>query len=116
MIHAGIPYTAELVTLELEPEAKETIRNRARFAVAATVRLQETRDCQYNHSGGGLSEMKFRTTELPGRAVRLFTGEKNIVFSTPPGARTTRLRFLSESPTPFTILDIVAEASCGQPA
>ncbi|MDR1744466.1 MAG: hypothetical protein LBS30_01795, partial [Planctomycetota bacterium] len=116
VIHAGLPYTAELVTLELEPGDADSIRNRARFAVSAAVRLSRSRECLYSHSDGNLSEMKFRTTELPGRPARLFSGEKNIVFSSPPGARTTRLRFVSETPTPFTILGIIAEASCGQPA
>ncbi|MCD8351440.1 MAG: hypothetical protein LUC93_12605 [Planctomycetaceae bacterium] len=116
IVHVGLPYAAELVTMELEPEAKETIRNRARFAVAATVRFAGSRDCLYSHSDGGLSEMKFRTSELPGRPVRLFSGDKHVAFSSPPGARTTRLRFVSETPTPFTLLGIVAEASCGQPA
>ncbi|MCD8138442.1 MAG: hypothetical protein LUE17_01450 [Planctomycetaceae bacterium] len=116
VIHVGLPYGAELVTMELEPETKETIRNRARFAVAATVRFAGSRDCLYSHSDGGLSEMKFRTSELPGRPVRLFTGDKHVAFSSPPGARTTRLRFVSETPTPFTLLGLVAEASCGQPA
>ena len=116
VIHAGLPYTAELETMELEPEAKETIRNRARFAVSASVRLLGSRECLYGHSGGQLSEMRFRTGEAPGRAARPFTGEKNIVFSSPPGCRTACLRFVSETPTPFTLLGIVAEASCGQPA
>ena len=116
VIHAGIPYTAELSTLDLEPGDTDTLRNRARFAVSAAVRLYASRECLYSHSEGMLSEMKFRTTELPGRPARLFTGEKSIVFSSPPGARTTRLRFVSETPTPLTVLGIVAEASCGQPA
>lgn len=116
IIHAGFPYQSELVTMDMEPEAKETIRNRARFVVAATVRFAASRDCLYSHSDGQLSEMKFRTSELPGRPARLFTGEKNVTFSSPPGAHTTRLRFVSDTPTPFTVLGIVAEASCGQPA
>ncbi len=116
VVHAGLPYAAELVTLEMEPEAGETIRNRARFSVAASVRLLDTRECLYSHSDGRLSEMKFRTAERPGEPTAPFTGEKGIVFSTPPGARTTRLRLVSPSPVPFTVLGIVAEAACGQPA
>ncbi len=116
IVHAGLPYTAELLTLELEPDDSDTIRNRARFAVSAAVRFLASRDCQYSHSDGALAEMKFRTNETPGQPIRLFTGEKSVVFSTPPGARTTRLRFVSDTPTPFTLLTIVAEASCGQPA
>ncbi len=116
VIRVGLPYEARLVTLDLEPEAKETMRNRARFAVSAAVRLLASRECLYSHSDGRLSEMKFRTTEAPGRAARLFTGEKNVVFSSPPGARTTRLSFVSRAPTPLTILGIVMEASYGQPA
>lgn len=116
IIHAGLPYSSEAITMEMEPEAKETIRNRARFAVAATVRLYKSRECLYSHSGGVLSEMKFRVNELPGKPIRLYTGDKNIVFSTPPGTRAAKLRFVSETPTPFTLLGIIAEASYGQPA
>ncbi len=115
VIHVGLPYTTSLVTLELEPEGDESLRNRARFAVAATIRLQATRECLYSHSDGYLAEMKFRTNEAPGRAVRLFTGEKSVTFTTPPGARTTRLRLDTVTPTPFTVLGIIAEAACGQP-
>ncbi len=116
VIHAGLPYAAELATLDLEPEAGETLRNRARFAVSAALRLVATRECWFGHSDGQLSELKFRTTELPGEATRLFTGEKSLVFATPPGARTARMRFVSPSPVAFTVLGIVAEAGCGQPA
>lgn len=115
-IHAGLPYRTELITLELEPEDKESLRNRSRFVVAAVVRFLSSRECLYGHSDGMLSEMKFRAAELPGQAAPLFTGEKNIIFTSPPGTRTTRLRFVSETPTPFTILGVIAEASCGQPA
>ncbi|MCC8190791.1 MAG: hypothetical protein LIP77_09200 [Planctomycetes bacterium] len=115
-IHVGLPYTAALTTLELEPEDGDSLRHRARFAVSAGIRFLASRECRYGHSGGSLSEMRFRTAELPGRPIALFSGEKTIVFTTPPGCRTTRLRFVSDSPVPFTILGIIAEASYGQPA
>ena len=116
IVHVGLPYAAELVTLDMEPESGETLRNRSRFAVSATLMFEKTRECLYGHTGGTLSEMKFRTSELAGRPPRLFTGEKQVSFSSPPGARAVRLRFVSESPTPFTLLGVIAEAACGQPA
>ncbi len=115
-IHAGLPYTSELVTMELEPEDKEPFRTRSRFAVAAGFRFYKTRECIYGQNGGTLSEIKFRTNELPGLATRLFTGEKIASFTSPPGTGTVRLQCQSSSPTPFTLLAILAEASHGQPA
>lgn len=116
VIHCGLPYAAELVTLELEPDSDASIRNRPRFAAAATARFVNTRDCLYGHAGGILSEMKFRTSETPGRSVRPFTGDKNVILSVPPGQRAVKLRFVSDAPTPFTLLGLLVEASCGQPA
>ncbi len=116
LIHCGLPYEAELVTLELEPESEATFRNRPRFAVAAVARFAASRECRFGQAGGTLWEMKFRTDETPGRPIRLFTGEKSVSFTAPPGTRSARLRFLSETPTPFALLGVIAEASCGQPA
>ncbi len=116
VIHVGLPYRSELSTLELEPDGEGTLRNRPRFAVAAVVRLLNSRDCLYSHTGGGESELRFRTNELPGSAIRLFTGDKSVLFSCPAGARTAKLTFASETPTPLTILGVAVEVSCGQPA
>ncbi len=116
LVHCGLAYSAELITLELEPEARDSLRNRPRFAVAAVVRFVKSRECRFGQAGGTLSEMKFRTDEAPGRPIRLFTGEKNVSFTAPPGLRAAKLRFLSETPTPLSLLGVIAEASCGQPA
>ncbi|MCC8181068.1 MAG: hypothetical protein LIP23_09200, partial [Planctomycetes bacterium] len=116
VIHAGLPYETELITMEMEPEDDESLRNRPRFLVAASLKFVNTRQCKYGQPGGMLSELKFRTNENPGLAIRLYSGEKQVAFTTPPGARTARLRFINDTPTPFALLGIIAEASCGQPA
>ncbi len=116
LVHVGLPYRVELGTLELEPEKDETFRNRSRFAVSATIRLYKSRDCLYGQTGGTLSEMKFRVSEPPGQAAKLFSGEKNVALTSPPGGRSVRLTLASGTPTPFTVLGIIAEASHGQPA
>ncbi len=114
-IHAGLSYQAALTTMELEPERTESIRTRSRFAVSAAIRFYKTRECLYGQNNGILSEIKFRTAELPGQPARLFTGEKNVGFSSPPGTSAVTINLVSSAPVPCTVLAIFAEARHGQP-
>ena len=113
-IHVGLPYTAQIDTLEMEPMDGGTVQNRSRFALFSTVRFLQTRECFYKNSDGkDFQEMKIRT-EGPNQAIQPFTGQKLICFTSPPGARSVRLSLQSGSPTPFGVLGIITEAGYGQ--
>ena len=114
-ISVGLPYMAELQTLEMEPSEGGTLRNRPRWTVNATIRFWRSRNCLYAiNPEQSLQTMKFRTERFD-EPIQPFTGEKQAGFYSTSDAGQARVYLTcGAEPVPFGILGIIAEAGYGQ--
>lgn len=114
-IHVGLPYTAELETLDMEPLAMgTTIRNRPRQISSAVIRFFQSRECLAGPAHDRLDTIFRRSSgEAPGMPMQLRTGDEKIHPSPPPDGTNTRLLLQSPSPVPMGILSILAKGEAG---
>lgn len=105
-VHIGLPFTADLETLELEEQGQVSgVRRQTR---AIIVRLLNTRGVFAGSDEDHLLEMKLRTTEGYLEATRMFTGDKDMAINT-KWARSARVMIRQSDPLPVTVLMIIPE-------
>lgn len=110
VITLGIPYTATLESLDLEPspQAQQSIAVRYKDVKQMFLNLYKTREGEYGpvtDNEEDMYEIKFRTDENYGDPTLLNTG----LFLTAPVAgppRTARYRIRSKEPMPFNLIGI----------
>lgn len=113
VIHVGLPYTFEIVTLPPERGAGAALgsaQGRMQDINHLTLRLFESGGgARFGAPDGQLDAITFRTAADPiGRAVPLFTGDRRLTF--PGGSdRNGQVQILHEAPLPFTVLGIIQE-------
>lgn len=114
LIHVGLPYQAEVQTLELEPAEGGTLRNRRRWTVNASIRFWRSRQCLFAVNDSQKRQtMKFRT-EPYDKPIQPYTGEKSASFYSTGNADQARVYLTCVDPVPFGVLGIIGEVSYGQ--
>jgi hypothetical protein len=111
-VTVGLPYTAELETLDLEPMGGGTIQGRMKKIAEVTVRVKDARGIRVGLNQGALSEVKQRSSELLGTAMQPFDGDWRI--SIPSEWNSDGRLFVQQAyPLPCTILDLIPEVNVG---
>lgn len=113
----GLPYEAELETLNLELPAGVgsgggTVQGRMKKIGRVTVRVKDSRGLEIGVDPGALQEVKQRGVEPLGAALSPFTGDWAV---TVPGEwnREGRIMVRQRWPLPCTVLDLIAEVVPG---
>ncbi|MCD8350084.1 MAG: hypothetical protein LUC93_05660 [Planctomycetaceae bacterium] len=98
---AGLPYTAEITTIDMGPQGFEpTSRNRA--PIIATVGFHHARDCRYSCEGSDEGRLDFHDPD--GQTTSLKTCSKTFtVPADPAGSLSSRLTLRSYSPVPWCV-------------
>lgn len=110
IIHVGLPYVAELETLE--PEApKGTIQGRRKRIVKITLRLNRSRGGWVGYDRDHLDELKQRTTEAMGEAIRLYSGDQEVNLPSTWNKGTIVLQ--QRDPLPITVLAALPDMEVG---
>jgi hypothetical protein len=112
LVHAGLAYVSNLVTLPLDGGAHAgTAQGRIKRITSVTVRLHRTLGCRLGADEDTLETLHFRSTDmLMGVAPDLFDGDYRKVFS---GGYDTRGVMLvrQDQPLPLTVLALIPEVS-----
>jgi len=122
-VTVGLPYAADLVTLDLElPSNGGTVQGQPKKIAQATIRVKDARGIQIGieqevpmGSAGGvpqLIEVKQRSSETLGSPMQPFSGDWQVNIPT-EWNRGGRLFIRQSYPLPCTILAIVPEVSVG---
>lgn len=110
----GLPYTADLETLNLElaTQGGPTAQGQMKKIGQVTVRVKEARGLRVGLNQGALAEIKQRSQETLGTALRPFSGDWQI--SVPSEWNRDGRIFVRQSyPLPATILDLIPEVNVG---
>ena len=110
-ITVGLPYSADLQTLDLEISAP-TIQGRRKKITAVTVRLENSRGLKIGYNSTNLAEIKERTNQNYGQPIPLTTGDEHIVIPQDWNAQGD-LWVRQDNPLPATVLAIIPESNLG---
>lgn len=110
-VHIGLPYTADLQTLDVELGQPTAQGIRKRVARAA-VRVEETRGIKMGPTFDRLTEHKPRSTEMYGSPASLVTGDIDVIIE-PQWSTTGSVCIRQSYPLPCTILAVMPEIEVG---
>jgi hypothetical protein len=115
LIHVGLPYEAELMTLDLDlgmVQGLGSTQGRPKSVASLTMRVEDTRGIWAGPSAAKLTELKQRQFEKWDEATRLGTSDVEITLSSEwtPGGTIVVKQF---DPLPMTILAILPEVRVG---
>lgn len=111
----GLPYTAELETMELEPLGGGSIAANAKRPITVSVLFYHSRECFYGHPDNP-NVLKFRTSERHDEPIRPRTIRKNLSYPAPPDGSGASVRLWSSAPVPFGVLSVAVEMRLGDTA
>jgi hypothetical protein len=113
-VTVGLPYTADLETLNLElaTQTGPTAQGRMKKIGQVTVRAKEARGLAVGLNQGALSEVKQRSQETLGTALQPFSGDWQVSVPS-EWNRDGRLFVRQSYPLPVTILDLIPEVNVG---
>lgn len=107
IVHVGLPYTTEIQTLDYDFTTNNGyLQERPRSMPSVVVELQDSRQLFIGPNVDRLSEIAFRSTEVYGQPIRLFTGEKEVALAQ-GDPRKSSLFIRGEAPVPFTVLSLM---------
>ena len=110
-ITAGLPFTADLATLDLDT-GDPTIQGRRKKISAVTLKLENSRGLQVGPDSSTLVEIKDRSTQAMGTAVPLKSGDERILIS-PTWSTQGSLWVRQDNPLPCTVLGVIPEVRIG---
>lgn len=110
VVHVGLPYTAEIQTLELNSSGGEPIREQNKLAYQVSILLLATRGVKAGGMYGDLYEIPERTNEDYGQPPYLKTGIFTQSIPAGWGQNAGRVRIVSDQPLPMEILSITTRA------
>lgn len=111
-VTVGLPYAAQLETLNLEPAGGGTVQGQMKKIAQVTVRVKDARGIQVGLNQGALAEVKQRSSELLGTAMQPFDGDWRV--SVPSEWNRDGRLFVQQSyPLPCTVLDLIPEVNVG---
>ncbi len=109
VVHVGLPYAAELQTMNIEPAAADgSTQGRGKRLARVVLKLLESTGVQAGCSADRLDELKFREDEAYGQATRPFTGSKPLSVESGNG-REVCVFVRQENPLPVTLLALIPE-------
>jgi hypothetical protein len=111
-VTVGLPYTAQLETLNLELPAGGTMQGQMKKIAQVTVRVKESRGIQVGLYQGALQEVKQRSMETLGTAMQAYSGDWAVQIPS-EWNRDGRLFVQQMYPLPATILDLIPEVNPG---
>ncbi len=115
VVHVGLPYRAELETLDLTlPRQDGTQQGRSARLISVSVRVEKTRGIKIGAAEGDpvpfeAMEFKERSTEPYGAPVLLTTGVMTLGLSA--GYSSGRVRVIAEEPLPCTLLSLLPKVA-----
>ncbi len=109
----GLPYEADLETLNLELSAGGgTLQGQMKKIAQVTLRVKDARGVQVGLNQGTTVEVKQRAMETLGSAMQPYQGDWMISIPT-EWNRDGRLFVKQTYPLPVTILDLIPEVNSG---
>jgi hypothetical protein len=111
-VTVGLPFTAELETLNLEPAGGGTVQGRMKKIAQVTVRVKNARGIQVGLNQGAVTEIKQRSLQRLGSALQPFDGDWRIAIAS-EWNRDGRVFVQQAYPLPCTILDLIPEVDLG---
>lgn len=114
-LHVGLPYTAELKTLDLDIGAVRgigSVQGRSKSIASMTLRLKATRGLFIGPSETKLTEYKQRAVEAWNEAIQLYTGDIEITV-TPDWTKGGTMVVRQSDPLPMTVLAIMPDVVIG---
>ena len=110
-ITVGLPYSAELQTLDLEIAAP-TVQGKRKKISAVTLRLENTRGLKVGYSQDNVTEIKERHLENYGQPTALTTGDERVVIPQDWNSQGD-LWIRQDNPLPASVLAIIPEVNLG---
>jgi hypothetical protein len=108
----GLPYTAQLETLNLELPAGGTMQGQMKKIAQVTVRVKDARGVQVGLNQGAVQEVKQRSSETLGTAMAAYSGDWAVQIPS-EWNKDGRLFVQQVYPLPVTILDLIPEVNPG---
>lgn len=113
-VTVGLPYKSELQTLPIEINGQDgTWQSRKKRIARMMISFASSRGGTYGLVGGKLDEIKWRSTEPYGEAIRLVTEKKYVIVPTKGYGDTVAVDIRQDDPLPLTIISIVPEVVAG---
>ena len=109
IVHAGLPYTSDLKTLDVELSDQQGVsQGREKIIPHVAVSLYKSRGMSIGPDENSLDEVKFRKLTDGENPIALFTGDKNVDI---PASYQTKggLFIRNTDPIPLTVLSITPE-------
>jgi hypothetical protein len=112
-VHIGLPYTAELETLNPElPLKNGTSQGRKMRIPEVTLRFLNSRGGWVGPDSSNLKDIVYRTTELIGEPIALFTGDMVEQISSSYGT-SVGVFYQQVDPLPVTLLAVIPRVELG---
>ena len=108
IIHAGLPYTSKLVTMNLEAGSEDgTAQSKTKRIYQVTVRLYRSLGLEVGPENGSLDLVSFRdSADLMNSPPSLFTGDKDVLYPQSHEA-SGNVEVQQTQPLPQTILALI---------
>lgn len=110
VVHVGLPYTSELVTLDLELGPRNASKRRR--VVEVLVKVERSRALWAGPDADHMTEVKQRDAEPYGDPIGLLTGDMRVAVP-PAWDRSGSLTLQQRDPLPLTVLAVVPEVDVG---
>jgi hypothetical protein len=112
----GLPYDAELETLDLDV-GDPTIQGKRKKIAAVNVKLENSRGIKVggvneNATYSRLTEVKERSTQMYGTPIGLLTGQERVILD-PTWNSNGRILIRQDNPLPCTVLAVIPEVELG---
>lgn len=108
---AGLPYTCDLETLNIEA-GQPTLQGRQKVIGEVVLRVKDTRGLSAGPTSDRLVDIKERTTEQPGYPTMLTTGDERVLVD--PSWNTQGRVFVRQAnPLPATVVAIIPRIEAG---
>lgn len=110
-ILAGLPYVCDLETLNLDV-GQPTLQGRQKVVNEVVLRVKDTRGLSAGPTASRLVDIKERTSEQPGFATALTTGDQRVLID-PDWSAAGRVFVRQSNPLPATLLAIIPRLEAG---
>lgn len=112
----GLPFTAELETLDLDL-GDPTVQGKRKKVSAVALKLEDSRGLKIggvyeNGEYSRLTEVKERSTQMYGTPIELLTGQERVILD-PAWNSNGRILIRQDNPLPCTILAAIPEVDIG---
>jgi hypothetical protein len=110
VVHVGLPYTAEMVTLDLELGPRGASKQRR--VVEMMVKVERSRALWAGPDADHMTEFKQRDAEPYGSPIGLLTGDMRLAIP-PAWGRSGSITVQQRDPLPLTVLAVIPEVDVG---